>query len=156
MKSLVSELGLKCETSWKELSCVLSKNVVARVPVRFYFFQYYPFSPCIASISHLLTIAVKCSCFSYNEIRLHCFLSKSNVSFTRICGERPRSRKCQHSHVVMMDWPCITCLLEMINRLIRYRSTRMKRAQPHVESAVVKLSTSLVLNDDTYEKARKT
>ena len=38
MKSLVSELGLKCETSWKELSYVLSKNVVARVPVRFYFF----------------------------------------------------------------------------------------------------------------------
>ena len=77
MKSLVSELGLKCETSWKELSYVLSKNVVARVPVRFYFFQYYLFSLCIASISHLLTVAVKCFCFcfSYNESRLHCFLS---------------------------------------------------------------------------------
>ena len=75
MKSLVSELGLKCETSWKELSYVLSKTVVARVPFHFYFFQYDPFSPCIASISHLLIVAVKCSCFSYNEIRLHFFLS---------------------------------------------------------------------------------
>ena len=54
---------------------MLSKNVVARVPVRFYFFQYYLFSLCIASISHLLTVAVKCSCFFYNESRLHCFLS---------------------------------------------------------------------------------
>ena len=54
---------------------MLSKNVVARVPVRFCFFQYNPFSLCIASISHLLTVAVKCSCFSYNKIRLHCFLS---------------------------------------------------------------------------------
>ena len=53
---------------------MLSKNV-ARVPVRFYFFQYYLFSLCIASISHLLTVAVKCSCFSYNESPLHCFLS---------------------------------------------------------------------------------
>ena len=89
MKSLVSELGLKCETSWKELSYVLSKNVVARVPVRFYFFQYYPFSPCIASIFHLLTVTVKCSCFSYNEIRLHCFLSialsGSNSSSNSFC-----------------------------------------------------------------------
>ena len=75
MKSLVSELGLKYETSGKELSYVLSKNVVARVLVRFYFFQYYLFSLRIASISHLLTVAVKCSCFSYNESRLHCFLS---------------------------------------------------------------------------------
>ena len=41
----------------------------------FIFFQYCPFSPCIASISHFLTVAVKCSCFSYNEIRLLCFLS---------------------------------------------------------------------------------
>jgi len=36
-----------------------------------------------------------------------------------------------------------------------YRSTRVKRAQPHVESAVVQLSTSLVLDDDTYKKARE-
>lgn len=43
----------------------------------------------------------------------------------------------------------------MINRLIGYRSTRMKRAQPHVKSAVVKLSTSLVLDDDTYKKTVK-
>ena len=50
--------------------CALQKCCCSSSGSLLFFFQYCPFSPCIASISHFLTVAVKCSCFSYNEIRL--------------------------------------------------------------------------------------
>ena len=72
MKSLVSELGLKYETSWKELSYVLSKNVVARVLVRFYFFSILPI------------FTVHCQHFSFSHRRCEMFLfflQRNSLSF---------------------------------------------------------------------------
>ena len=58
----------------EELSYVLTKDFVSCVHFHFYFFTVAHFQ-LAASISHFLTVAMKISCFSSNEIRLLCFQS---------------------------------------------------------------------------------
>ena len=58
----------------EELSYVLTKNVLACVPVPFLIFSLPLILTLLAaSISHFLTAAMKFSCFSSHEIRRLCF-----------------------------------------------------------------------------------
>ena len=70
----------------EELSYVRTKDFVSCVHVRFYFFTVAHFH-LVANISHFLTVAMKISCFSSNEICLLCFqslaLNLSLISFFR-------------------------------------------------------------------------
>ena len=64
----------------EELSYVITKDFVSCVHVPFYFFTAAHFHLAVrsllaASISHVSTTAMKCSCFSSNEICLLCFQS---------------------------------------------------------------------------------
>ena len=69
----------------EELFQVLTKNCVAGVPVRFYFFHYCSFVNLLAAnISHFLPVIMKFSSFSSNEICLLCFFITCSSSFSVI------------------------------------------------------------------------